>query len=1444
MAVQELEKTELSLGKPMVHSDKQQKLLQLIGPKCHMICCLNGTNTEVLWDTGSQVCLLPLGWADKHLGHIKIKSLCDILGDQNLTIMAANGMSVPFQGWTPINFRLLHDSSNHKFQVPFLVADIPGEYPIVGYNVINQYLNEIAGNNEKDAKIQLIKSALPTQSNNVLTTVVDLISAHQDSDIASVLTGRQSVKIPKCTTVSVKCLVRTNLTENMMVIFEPNVEQCWPDGIIVHESVISVKRGARVPVHVRISNTSNQDLSIRSKTVLGCLVEVRSILPVSHDSVHAPDYVEKVCDLGLWHPQIDLSHSDLTKTQREKVVKMLFEESQAFSRDDGDFGCAVDLELDIKLTDDIPVQQNYISIPRPLYQEVKDYLIDLIERGWIRKSKSSYSSPMVCVRKRDGTLRLCIDYRKINKKTIQNRQPIPRIQDVLDGLAGKSWFSLFDQGKAYHQGFVKEDCQKLTAFVTPWGLYEWERIPFGLTGAPGVFQGFMETVLEDLRDQICIPYLDDALVFSDTFENHLLHTRTVLRRLKEAGIKLKPSKCEIFRRQVKYLGHVVSEKGYYMDPAEKEPVMRLKDKCPRTVGELRQILGFLGYYRKYLKDFSRRASSLYELLKKQDFKPAQYPKRGKSRTKQNSNQASSSQQIIWTAEHARVLAGLVDDLLTDQVMVYPNFDNKFVLHVDASQEGLGAVLYQPQEHGGLGVVGFGSRTLTPSEKNYHTHSGKLEFLALKWAITDRFRDYLYYAPNFEVYTDNNPLTYVLTTAKLDSTRHRWVAELADFQFTIKYRPGKKNSDADGLSRITDDITQVMEECVETVSPEVLTATALGFTTPKICEPTLIASITDESCLPNEYLNDRADFSLPVMSDATIVEAQSNDDIIGPVGRLLKSGQKCSVKRQESGARNPLMRNFPKLQLTDKGIMVRRSTLPGGDVRSQLVLPKEFHSTVLHELHNNMGHLGAERVLAMVRERFFWPGMAKDVNQHVLRSCSCLKDKPPTLPVRAPMKPIVTSSPFELLSIDFLHLDVCKGGFEYLLVLVDHFTRFSQVYPTKNKTSKTVAEKIFNDFIPRFGFPEKIHSDQGKEFDNNLLHHLQRLSGIAASRTTPYHPQGNGKVERFNRTIIQMLKTLPGSFKGNWKTHVSKLVHAYNCTRNDASGYSPYYLLFGRAPRLPVDIIFGLRCREHGGTNQEFIQQWRTGMQQAYDIAVQNSQKSSSKGKKLYDKKVRSTVLLPKDRVLVRNLSERGGTGKLRSYWEPKVHVVVRRVSEDNSIYEIRPEDGSGSKRIIHRNLLLPCDGLPLETPLPDLPRRPKPQQTVRVPEAEDPIVTNDEDEDWQLWFRESNLDPEADMFVPSEQSRAQVKDNQKPTEDESSPPQPDAEASNTDEEPQIGHQRPQRERRPPARLTYDRVGECTQYRQQPFVQLLHQAPYPSVYPVVHGWYSTGVPQFV
>ena len=463
-------------------------------------------------------------------------------------------------------------------------------------------------------------------------------------------------------------------------------------------------------------------------------------------------------------------------------------------------------------------------------------------------------------------------------------------------------------------------------------------------------------------------------------------------------------------------------------------------------------------------------------------------------------------------------------------------------------------------------------------------------------------------------------------------------------------------------------------------------------------------------------------------------------------------------------------------------------------------------------------------------------MHTQITEYVTQVCPCLKDRAPNIHTRAPLQNIASTMPLELISIDFLHLERSIGGYEYILVIVDNFTRFAQAYPTRNKEAKTAADKLFNDFFLRFGFSDKILLDQGKEFENKLFHQLEKLMGIKRLRTTPYHPQGNGQTERFNKTILSMLRTLSDKEKLNWKDALNKMTHAYNSSRNSATGYSPFFLMFGRKPKLPIDSMFDQAADKLPGSTP-YVNKWYAEMIQAHRIASENSAKSRLLGKKQYDKKMHHIALETGDRVLIKNLAPRQGPHKLRSYWEDKVHVVVSR-KDDGPVYVVKPEVGTGRERTLHRNLLLPCNML-INTDADDKSQNRK--QCIRARKPSKPKVS-------ACQAGESDTDSEdLPIFVPVFQpERMATPDNSsadgenqgatlpnimaddEQEADQASPPPSIAEDSLSQSElsplapsfsPSISvsselsnestenrYQRPSRVRHPPVMLNYDRFG--------------------------------------
>ena len=370
-------------------------------------------------------------------------------------------------------------------------------------------------------------------------------------------------------------------------------------------------------------------------------------------------------------------------------------------------------------------------------RKLKAHLKEMEEVGAIRKSHSPWSSPVVLVRKKTGELRFCIDLRTLNARTEKDAYSLPRIEDSLDSLNGAKIFSSLDLKSGYWQVELEEESIPLTAFtVGPLGFYECVRMPFGLTNAPATFQRLMENCLGDLHLRSCIIYLDDIIIYSKTPEEHVHRLEQVFEKLAAAGLKLKPSKCEFFKTEINYLGHVVSQEGIRTDDKKIEAIKNWPR--PVTNTDVRSFLGFTNYYRRFIHKYSQIAKPLNSLI-----------------MGDSSKHKNKKTKVEWNQACEESFEKLKEICSQTPVLGYADYTKPFRLNTDASTEGLGAALYQTQEDGTERVIAFASRTLGKSERNYDAH--KLEFLALKWAVTEKFHEYLY-GGNFDVYTDNNPLT--------------------------------------------------------------------------------------------------------------------------------------------------------------------------------------------------------------------------------------------------------------------------------------------------------------------------------------------------------------------------------------------------------------------------------------------------------------------------------------------------------------------------------------------------------------------------------------------------------------------------------------------------------------------------------------------------------------
>lgn len=1179
-----------------------------------------------------------------------------------LQLRAANGLEIPYIGYIELDVELCGRIVS-KCGI-LVVRDPPGggsSIPgILGMNILSRCYHELFGQYGPT----LFELPLVTQD-------AELVQAFQTCQkVDGVLTcggnvkirGRRVCRIPGGTLkfVTATC---ASVFSDKIVLFEP-LETGLPAGLLASPSLVRVNGGT---VWVPIVNVGALDAVLYPTTILGTLREVYLVDPPSGlTEISQVKAQTATCETML---ASDVGHVDnvelrgLSDEEQEQVRALLREFQSVFSTGEGDLGCTDLLSHEIPLIDETPVRQRYRRIPPSEYELVKTHISQLLDTQVIRESCSPYASPVVLVRKKDGSLRMCVDYRQLNAKTRKDSFPLPRIEETLDSLTGARWFTTLDLASGYNQVPVAEPDRHKTAFCTPWGLYEWNRMPFGLCNAPGTFQRLMERLFGDQRHQSVLLYLDDIIVYSSSVQHHLQRLRMVLERLRAAGLKVKLEKCDFFREEVRYLGHVISSHGVSTDPGKVEAVAQWP--CPKTVSELRTFLGFVSYYRRFVEGFAQVAAPLHRLVAEAG--------RGKMSSRRQELGA------LWSESCDQAFRTLKQKLTTTPVLTYADFELPFILEIDASHAGLGAVLSQEVD-GKVRPVAYASRSLRPAERNTATYSSmRLEFLALKWAMAEKFREYLL-GHRCIVRTDNNPLSH-LATAKLGATEQRWAAELAAFDFEVQYRSGRSNQNADALSRLPSGEQSVENGQLGTVVPELLRR-AEG-----------VSQVGSTAVMAMQ--------AMPGRSGSDLVRLQEEDPIIGIALKYWRRGRGPGPqeRRQLSNLVLVLLRQWDRLEEED-GLLYRRvCRSDGGEKVLQLVLPAILQPEVLTQLHQCHGHQGTERTLELVRQRCYWPGMSANVARWVQQCERCQQAKEATPVARSYMAHLMASRPNEIVALDFTVLEPSHSGQENVLVMTDIFSKFTVAIPTRDQQAVTVARVLVEEWFYKFGVPGRIHSDQGRNFESGLIQQLCSLYQVGKSRTTAYHPAGNGQCERFNRTMHNLLRTLPTGRKRDWASCLSQVVFCYNTTPHQATGETPYFLMFGQEPRLPVDFLLGRVQEPVAGRVHHWVEEHQARLQVAAEGARERLQAAAQYRKSKHDQRVREQPLIEGQLVYLR---EHGflGRHKIQDLWSSTVYQVVRVPRDGGSVYTIAPVHDLSKVRHVHRMSLKPriqCDPAPSET---------------------------------------------------------------------------------------------------------------------------------------------------
>jgi len=531
-------------------------------------------------------------------------------------------------------------------------------------------------------------------------------------------------------------------------------------------------------IPVRVMNPSPSEVKINTKTVIGQVSEVDGISVKSESSDYQCDSQVSGESEKLPHHLnglYDSSVKNLNRNQRDKLKSLLVKHSNVFAKSQFDLGKTSVVKHGINTGDTEPIRQRPRRPPRAFKDEESKIIDEQLKANIIRESSSPWSSPLVYVKKRDGTTRPCIDYRALNATTLKDSYPLPNISDCLDSLGGSVYFSCLDILSAYYQIEMSEADRPKTAFISKYGLYEYNVMPMGLCNAPSTFQRCMELVMRGLQWEILLIYLDDLIVFSKTFDEHLERLDKVLSRLSEAGLKLKPSKCVLFKSEVSFLGHVVTEDGIKPQISKVECMQNWER--PRDLTSLRSFLGFCSYYRRYIRSFSCRAQPLNRLLE-------------------------AGQPFEWTAECQNSFDDLRTALTGEEVMAFPQDDGLFIVDCDASNYGIGCVLSQMQfsEHAKEFLerpIAYASKSLNKAQRRYCVT--RRELLAVVTFVT-MFKQYLL-GRSFLIRSDHSSLRWLMSFKNPENQMARWLEVMSQFDFRIEHRKGNKHANADFLSRL-------------------------------------------------------------------------------------------------------------------------------------------------------------------------------------------------------------------------------------------------------------------------------------------------------------------------------------------------------------------------------------------------------------------------------------------------------------------------------------------------------------------------------------------------------------------------------------------------------------------------------------------------------------------
>ena len=737
------------------------------------------------------------------------------------------------------------------------------------------------------------------------------------------------------------------------------------------------------------------------------------------------------------------------------------------------------------------------------------------------------------------------------------------------------------------------------AFITQKGIYEWKRLGMGLRNSCVSFQMVMSQVLRGLHWKNMLVYVDDICVFSKNFDEHIIHLQQLFERLRSAGLTLNPKKCYFAAKQVKFLGHVISKDGIQVDSNKTKVIDTFP--TPKTIKEVRSFLGMCNYYRRFIKSYSSITSPLNKLLKKDE-------------------------DFVWNSDCQTSFETLKRKLTTAPILAHPSMNDTFILTTDASTTAIGYILSQKDKGNRDHVIAYGGRSLSKTEKNWS--ASDIECLA----VIEGIREYKTYLSNneFIVYTDHKPLQYLMTQKGATGRLARWSLELQGYNFHIFHKIGKTNVVADSLSRrrYSEDSNQNhAKTSTDTCSMEELKH-----------EQTIEIEFQYHTD-PQIHTLDPLNVEPKLPETENLIKLQKECEDFRDIYNYLES----ETLPDDSKKRKTVVAKSESYSLCD-GVLyhwfqrrTRRVREPDRWIR-QLALPKTLRLEALKAYHDNESggaHFGVEKVMAAIKQKYHWPRMHQNIYDYIQSCERCQRIKTDQHIRPPPQTSMPIDGPFERWHMDFLKLSKTNEGYQYLLLVVDSFTRWVEAFPMKNQESKEVAKVLFAQIFSRFGAPRKLVSDLGKQFTSNLILSLCEIFNVKKHFTSAYHPQTNSFCERNNRTIIQSIRAYCDKDQNNWPSKIPGILMALrNSPCTQSTKHSPYYLAFGRDMNLPFDLQVTPKDSLQREA-KEHIHEILSNLKITQELARQNIAEKQTKSKEYVDKTTKEPSFRLNQMVLLR-----------------------------------------------------------------------------------------------------------------------------------------------------------------------------------------------------------------